>query len=387
MKGHMKYTHRALEKQLKSYLSAFPVIGITGPRQSGKSTMLQHVLKDEYTYVTFDDYKIISFFYDDPEKFMQTYNNKIIFDEVQKIPEIFSYIKMKVDKDRQNYGKFILTGSSQFSFLKNISESLAGRMGLLSLLPFQLSETPPSQRHDAIYQSSYPELVLRNYNLSSEWYSSYLETYLDKDIRQLFNIGDLRDFRRFISLLATKASNILNMTSFSNDLGVTVSTIKRWLSILEASYIIFFVPAYYNNFGKRITKSPKVYFYDTGLITYLVGIDSKTTYEKGPLKGPIFENFIISEILKKNMHAKKRSSLYYFRTSGGDEIDIIEEEGNHKNFIEIKSSSTFKTQMTKNIEKYKKTTDKGYLVYQGENFPYTHDVKVLNYENYLKHYS
>ena len=184
----MKYIPRVLEKQVKKFLKAFCVTGLTGPRQSGKSTMLKQLLKDEYTYVSFDDYRIFDFFYADPQKFMSIYNNKIIFDEVQKAPEIFNYIKLAVDEDRQNYGKFIITGSSQFSFLKCITESLAGRIGLLSLLPFQFSEIPSSKKEESIYKGSYPELVCRNYEYSNEWYSAYLETYLDKDVKLIYDV-------------------------------------------------------------------------------------------------------------------------------------------------------------------------------------------------------
>ena len=380
----MKYRKRVLEAKVKKYTKIFPVVGITGPRQSGKSTMLKHLFKDSYKYVSFDDYRIYDFFYEDPEKFIATYNNKVIFDEVQKVPEIFNYLKLAVDEDRQNYGKFIITGSSQFSFLKKITESLAGRIGLLSLLPFQYSDIPKKMRFEAIYKGSYPEMVCRNYKSSNEWYSSYLETYLDKDVRLIYNIGDLRDFRRFVSLLASKTSNILNMSKFSNDLGVTVTTIKRWLSILEASYIIFFLSPYYKNFNKRVVKSPKIYFYDTGLVCYLTGIQTKQLYEKGPMAGAIFENYVISEIMKKNIHNKSEHFLYYFRTSAGAEIDLIEENRGVKNWIEIKSTHTFKSLMTKPIEEFISSKETGYLLYQGKDFPYKANIKVLNYENYLE---
>lgn len=380
----MKYRKRILETKVKKYIKIFPVVGITGPRQSGKSTMLKELFKDRYKYVSFDDYRIYDFFYEDPEKFISTYNNKVIFDEVQKVPEIFNYLKLAVDQDRQNYGKFIITGSSQFSFLKKITESLAGRIGLLSLLPFQYSELPKKMKSEAIYKGSYPEIVCRNYKSSNEWYSSYLETYLDKDVRLIYNIGDLRDFRRFISLLASKTSNILNMSKFSNDLGVTVTTIKRWLSILEASYIIFFLSPYYKNFNKRVVKSPKIYFYDTGLVCYLTGIQTKQIYEKGPMAGAIFENYVISEIMKKNIHNKSEHFLYYFRTSTGEEIDLIEENRGVKNWIEIKNTQTFKSLMTKPIEAFIGKKEMGYLLYQGKDFPYKNNVKILNYERYLE---
>ncbi len=379
----MKYRKRILETNVKKYLKIFPVVGITGPRQSGKSTMLKHLFKDDYKYVSFDDYRICDFFYEDPEKFMSTYNNKVIFDEVQKVPEIFNYLKLAVDRDRQNYGKFIITGSSQFSFFKKITESLAGRIGLLSLLAFQHLEIPKKLQSEAIYKGSYPEIVCRNYKSSNEWYSAYLETYLDKDVRLMYNIGDLKDFHRFISLLASKTSNVLNMSKFSNDLGVAVTTIKRWLSILEASYIIFFLSPYHKNFNKRIVKSPKIYFYDTGLVCYLTGVQTKQLYERGPMAGAIFENYIVSEIMKNDIHKKLGHYFYYFRTSSGKEIDLIEESMGQKNWIEIKNTHTFKSLMTKSIEEFIGRKERGYLLYQGKDFPYKSNIKVLNYENYL----
>ncbi len=380
----MKYIPRILQKKLSEYLSIFPVVGITGPRQSGKSTMLKKTLKNKYRYVTFDDYKTINFLHEDPDQFIKTYGNKVIFDEVQKVPDLFPIIKIAVDNDRQNYGKFILTGSSQFAFLKNISESLAGRMGLLSLLPFQFKEVPFLQQNKSLYKGSYPELIIRNYKFSEEWYSAYLETYLEKDIKSLYNIGDLRDFRLFLTLLASKISKILNMSKISKDLGIAVSTIKKWISTLEASYVVFLLPAYYKNFGKRVTKNPKLYFYDTGLVAYLTGLKNKEHFEKGPLYGNLFENYIISEIQKNNMHKKLDKNLFYFRESNGDEIDLIEERKTiTRTLIEIKSGHTFKPLMAQTLKKYKTEKDIAYVLYAGENAPYKKDIKILNYKKYL----
>ena len=377
----MTYIHRAIEPVIKEYLTAFPVIGLTGPRQSGKSTLLQSILK-KYTYVTFDDYKLRSLFEHDPEKFMSIYESEVIFDEVQKVPEIFNYIKMAVDRDRQHYGKFVLTGSNQFAFLQNITESLAGRMGLLSLLPFQYSEIPKIMREEAIYRGSYPELVMREYQHSKAWYTSYVDTYLMKDVRQISNIGDIRDFQRFMNLLAANTAQILDLTHYANDLGVAVNTIKRWLSVLEASYIIFLLPPFYENYGKRIVKSPKVYFYDTGLVAFLTGITTKELYLHGPMAGSLFENYIVAEIAKKESHQKTNAHLYYLRTTHGVEVDLIVDRKMSKEFIEIKLSSTFKPRMVKAVEAFISNKDKGYLLYTGENFPYK-PITVVNYKDYL----
>ncbi len=378
----MSYLKRHLESTVKKYLKSFPVVGLTGPRQSGKSTLLLSLLKN-YQYVTFDDPQIVRFFETDPEKFMETYHDKVIFDEAQKAPEIFHYIKMAVDKNRSQYGKFIVTGSSQFSLLKNITESLAGRIGLLTLLPMEYAEIPPPLRHKSLYQGGYPELVTRHYRDTRLWYSAYLDTYLNKDVRALSQIGDIRDFHRFIELLAANASQLLNLSRFANDLGVSVATLKRWLSVLEASYIIFLLPPYYKNYGKRIIKSPKLYFYDTGLLAYLTGVDEASLYDKGPMTGSLFENFMVSEILKKECHHKTYANIYYLRTNHGVEVNLIIDRKTHKDWIEIKNSNTFKPKMLEAMTQFMEKNDKGYLIYKGKPFPYPEPIKILPYDDYL----
>lgn len=376
------YHHRVLEGKLAEYVNHFSAVGLTGPRQSGKSTLLLHQLRD-YQYVTFDDFRIVTLYHEDPNKFMRIYHNKVIFDEVQKVPEIFSDIKIAIDADRETKGKFILTGSSQFSLIKSITESLAGRIGLLSLLPYQFAEVPERLRSQSVYQGSYPELVKSHFDFSADWYSSYLDTYITKDVSDLANIGDKRDFRRLISLLAANTSQLLNMSTYAKDLGVDVKTIKKWISVLEASYIIFLLPPYHQNFGKRIVKSPKIYFHDTGLVSYLTGIQSKENFEQGPMQGSLFENYIVSDILKREIHNKSHAELFYYRSSNGEEIDLIIDRRSHQELIEIKSGETFTPRMTREIEKFKQEHAAGYLLYRGKTMPYLPDVRVMNYQEYL----
>ncbi|PCI24458.1 AAA family ATPase [Candidatus Peregrinibacteria bacterium] len=383
----MKYLPRDIEQTVKKYKNIFSVIGITGPRQAGKSTMLRHILP-EYEYVTFDDYEKIQLFHSDPEKFFSIYDSKVIFDEVQKVPEIFSWIKQKVDEDRENMGKYILTGSSQFGFIKGVNESLAGRIGMLSLLPLTLSEMQTdlidetSFGEKSIYKGSYPEIVMRDFQFSDEWYDSYMNTYIERDIKTIVEVGNLRDFRRCVSLLAARIGQELNMASLSREIGVSVPTIKRWISALEASYIIFLLPPYFNNFGKRIVKNSKIYFYDTGLAAFLTGISEKELAEKGPLSGPIFENFIIADIKKNIFHTKKQVNMYYLRTNHGVEIDLILDGKNIKEFIEIKSSVTWKTPMTKTVEAFVEDGT-GRLLYQGKTQKYLPNVFIQNYREFL----
>jgi len=378
----MKFNHRHIEQALKEYLDFFSVVGMTGPRQSGKSTLLQHVLSD-YAYVSFDDARTVDFFHDDPERFIRTYQDKVIFDEVQKAPELFNDIKIAVDKDRNKTGKFVLTGSSQFSFVKGISESLAGRIGLLTLLPYQYSEMPKNLRYQSIYRGSYPELVNKKYRLSQDWYDAYINTYLNSDVKTLTHIGDMRDFQRLIRLLAANTSQILNMTQYANDIGVDVKTIKRWISILEASYIIFLLPPYYKNYGKRIVKRPKIYFYDTGIVAYLTGIETRDHYEHGPMAGRIYENYLISEILKRELHCKTHAELFYLRTSSGLEVDLIVDRKKSKELIEIKKTETFRVRMLHAIDVFIEDGDQGYLIYNGKSLPYTDHINVKNYAEYL----
>ena len=319
----MIYIHRTLERTFNQFLGQFSSVGLTGPRQSGKSTMLKKLLAGDYEYVTFDDYDNVRTFHEDPKKFMRVHGDRVIFDEIQRVPELFNYVKIAIDEDRQRRGKFVLTGSSQFALMRNVTESLAGRIGLVRLLPFDYREIPQKLREESIYRGGYPELVLESYDNFRNWFSSYVETYLYRDVRDLSNVGELRDFRRCLQLLATRTAQLLNMSDIARDLGIAVNTVKRWISILEASYIIFLLPPFYKNYGKRITKSPKIYFYDTGLVSFLTGIKDADVFEHGPMYGPLFENYVVSEIMKREIHSKADSELFYYRTSNGVEIDLI----------------------------------------------------------------
>ena len=378
----MPYSTRQAESLLKRYLNAFPVVGMTGPRQSGKSTLAQHALPD-YTYVTFDDLQSREFFIDDPQGFMQFYHDRVIFDEVQNVPEIFSMLKYAVDQDRAQYGKFILTGSCQFNLLNHISDSLAGRIGLMSLLPYQYSELPLSAQQQVRLKGAYPEIVERDYTEYELWYSAYIETYLNRDVRLLSQIGDMRDFQRFIMLLAANAAQQMNYSHYAHALGVSVPTIKRWLSILEASYIIFLLPPYFNNYNKRIVKSPKLYFYDNGLVTYLMGIKTQEQLLRGPMAGALFENFVIAELIKKERHVGGQGQFYYYRTSQGQEIDLIIHRGQRKDLFEIKQTQTFKSAMVQHLSLIKEEQDESHFLYCGKTLPPRQDVQLINYAEFL----
>ncbi|MBK8662698.1 MAG: ATP-binding protein [Ignavibacteriales bacterium] len=380
------YIPRTAEKTLLKYLSAFPVVGLTGPRQSGKSTLLKELLKDEYKYVTFDSPTTVAEFRDDPERFMRINGDKVIFDEAQKAPEIFTYVKIAVDNDREKYGKFILSGSSQFTLMKKITESLAGRIGLLTLLPMQFSEIPLNLHEESIFKGGYPELVKRDYNFRNEWYQAYINTYLEKDLRSISDIGNIRDFFRLIKLLAARCSQMINFSELASELGVVVNTVKHWLSVLEASYIIFFLPPFFDNLGKRIVKSPKLYFYDTGLVSFLTGIDTEGQFENSLLTGPLFENYIVSEVKKIIEHKKLFFNLYYYRTAAGVEIDLIVDKNQSQEWIEIKTSETFQTKFINSIERTKSPEEIGKLVYRGLTKAGADGIGILNYKDFLQEF-
>lgn len=377
----MPYIPRILEQAIRETLQHFCVLGLTGPRQSGKSTLLRQVFP-EYEYLTFDDYRVLDFFGHDPEAFMAQHQNQVIFDEAQKAPLLFNYVKMAVDNDRQHYGKFILTGSSQFHLMEEITESLAGRIGLLSLLPMQFSEIPTGLQTKAFLRGAYPEIILQEFENVSAWYGAYLETYLTRDVQSLAHVGDLRDFRRCLNLLAANVGQILNMSNLAKDVGTSVTTIRRWISVLEASYILFLLPPYYQNLGKRIVKSPKVYFWDTGVVAYLLNLDSPLQ-PQNPFSGHLFENYVISEIHKQVKHSASHTELYYFRTSHGEEVDLLLSHTQKIEWIEIKQTSTLRMAFLDNIRKWMRAGDCGVLLYQGRTESLSPEVQAFRVQDYL----
>jgi hypothetical protein len=377
------YYRRAAESLTKRYLKLFPVVGVMGPRQSGKSTMLKKLLGEKYTYVTFDDFELKELFFNDPKKFISRYNNHIIFDEAQYIPELFPIIKQAVDADRRNYGKFVITGSGQFLMGKHISESLAGRIGLVPLLPMQYNEIPLRKQKTSIFSGGYPELVLRNWRGKQAWFNAYLETYIQKDLRLLTNISDLHAFTLFLRFLAANATQTLNLSGISREIGISVATLSRWLSVLESSYIIFLLQPFYRNLGKRLIKSPKIYFVDTGLLSFLTGTHTYDQWDNGIMYGAVFENFIVSELFKKIGHGGQAASLFFLRTNHGDEIDVIIDHGNKIDLIEIKASVTYRPVFHKTLAKFDLPAASKNIVFQGRTTLVLEDIKAWNYSDFL----
>lgn len=354
------YIQRTIEQLLPGILATFPCLAVTGPRQSGKSTLLRHALPD-YRYVTLDDPAVLEQAHSDPVFFLDGLGERCIIDEIQLAPGILSYVKMRVDADRSRNGRFVFTGSQQFGMIRNLGDSLAGRIALLDLLPFAAGEM---QQIVAVkgglelfaascLTGAYPQLAVTPAIDRRLWYSSYIQTYLERDIRSLYDIGSLREFHRFMQLLAVRCSQMLNMSGFATDLGVSVTTIKRWLSVLEAGRIIFLLPPYFNNLGKRITKMPKVYFLDTGLACHLAGVRDREQLLEGPMAGALFENYCLQETVKCFANQGEQPRLSYVRTNNGLEVDLIIEGPNLRPLpVEIKLSRTPTLALASGLNRY-----------------------------------
>jgi predicted AAA+ superfamily ATPase len=378
------YYSRVIERLTLDYLSQFRVVGIMGPRQSGKSTMIKHLLRDKYTYVTFDRIENREFFYINPEAFIRKHNNKVAFDEVQQVPELFSRIKVIADENPLDKGRFVLTGSGQYLLSKNISESLAGRIGLITVLPFQYQETPELFRMNIVATGGYPEVVVGSFSNPDIYFESYLNTYVQKDLRSMLNITDLNAFTLFLRLLATRAAQLLNLSDLAKETGISVTTLSRWLSVLEASYIIFLIRPYFQNLGKRLVKAPKVYFYDNGLLSYLIGASSLGSWEKHDMAGELFENYIVAEIRKNFYHKGVFADLFYLRTNHGDEIDLLIDNKNSVNAIEIKMTDAYNTRFHKTLEKLSLPQWKKEVIYSGQTIAATSEIMAWNYREYLQ---
>lgn len=379
----MKYYNRTIETLVKKISQQFPIVLITGPRQVGKSTLLKHLFQSEYQLVSLDDPLLQNQIAQDPMLFMQNYaSQKLIIDEVQYNPELFPYLKMSVDQQHDN-GKFILTGSQSFVLMNHVTESLAGRVAILNLqgtslreqveIDFNLPFLPKDDYLEAretklvkyqnlwekIHRGYLPRLV---FNPEVDWriyYESYLQSYIERDIRSLTQVGDERLFLRFMIALAARSGELLNYQSMAKDLGVSIDTIKRWVSILEASHIIYLLRPYSNNHLKRAIKTPKVYFLDTGLLAYLTGWPNALTMMRGAQSGNIFETFILSDILKSYLNAGiVRPPLYFYRDRDGKEIDLLIENGEDIYPIEIKASANPTLKMAQNFSVLNKIKDR-----------------------------
>ena len=374
------FVNRSISNLILDYLKYFPVVCVTGPRQSGKTTLIKKLFP-EYHYFSFEDPENQFIFQNDPKGFLNSIKGGAILDEAQNIPEIFSYLQGIVDEPDFS-GKFIVSGSQNFLLLKNVSQSLAGRTGIVNVLPFAVAEINNIFSVDAnerLLKGFYPR-VLSN-NIPPElFYPNYIKTFIERDILNVKSITDKTSFYRFLKLCAARCSQILNYSQLAVDCGISVNTAKSWLSLLESSFIVFLLPPYFENISKQLVKSPKLYFYDTGLVASLLDIKNAEYLQGHPMYGALFENMIIAEIMKISTFTQNSLNCFFLRDKTGHEIDLVI-RNKDLTFIEIKSGTTFKTDSLKNINYFsgKIKQNKKYVIYQGNDEFENNNVRIVNW--------
>lgn len=370
---------RALQQKARSY----PIVVVTGPRQSGKTTLVREVFAHK-PYISLEDLDQRDFAIHDPRGFLAQFQKGAILDEIQRCPELLSYLQGIVDNQRE-MGLFILTGSQQLALMRNITQSLAGRAGLVQLLPFSLQELtsllPSKTLEELMFEGFYPPIYDRPVN-PKHWQLDYINTYLERDVRELLKVQDLRTFQLFTRLCAARTGQLLNLSSLATDCGVTHNTIKAWISILEASYIIFLLPPYHRNFNKRLIKSPKLYFYDTGLACALLNIQTPDALVTHSQRGALFETFVVSELYKQRFNQSEPAEFYFWRDSQGREVDLLWPDGEQLTALEIKSGHTITQEALKNLLEWQQlasstTSSKAYLIYAGHEKQVRQGVHIL----------
>lgn len=357
---------REAEKAIITLAAQFKAVAVIGPRQSGKTTLVRYIFKDK-AYVNFENPDTRLYAIEDPRGFLSNYPNGAVFDEVQRVPEIFSYLQQILDESSTN-GLFIITGSNNFLIQENISQSLAGRVGYLKLLPLTLNEIRDSKStvNQYIFKGAYPSLFNNTTDITL-WYSNYIRTYIERDVRLIKNITNLVTFERFLRLCAGRIGQLLNMNNLAVETGVDNKTISAWISVLETSFVLFRLRPYHKNFNKRIVKMPKLYFYDTGLASRLLGIQNSAQIDIHPFKGALFENLVIVDMLKSRFNKAKTTNLYFWRDNVGNEIDVLIDKGLTSIPVEIKSGQTVTKDYFKGVKYWNKLTKEegGFVVYGG----------------------
>lgn len=357
------WIERLYEPTIKRFEGRFPVVLVTGPRQVGKTALLRHLYPD-HTYVSFDHPALARQAAESPEEFFRSLQEPVILDEVQYVPQIFRYLKVRVDQDRKP-GRFFLTGSQSFSLMQGVSESLAGRCGILEMHSLSFREVCD---HDSkisetqyFFRGGFPELYVRFMDKPQDWFGSYLSTYLERDVRNIKNVGDLRDFERFLRAVAARTGQILSYSEIARDVGITPNTAKQWISVLQVSGQIYLLEPYYRNVGKRLVKSPKLYMLDMGLNCSLVGISAWEDFVRSPMAGALWETFVVTEVLRYFHVQGLKPPLWFWQTSMGDEVDLLIEKG--KRFIAIECKLTEEPQAAhwKGLETFKKIYGKDHI--------------------------
>lgn len=381
------FVNRKIESIIKSQQSKFPILAITGPRQSGKTTLLQRMFKD-FRYVSLENPDMRSFATDDPTGFLNEYNENVILDEVQRVPTLFSYLQTKVDVSRK-MGQYILSGSQNFHLLNSITQTLAGRVALFKLLPLDFEELKAAK----LLEKSYPQTLFKGFYPAifdrdidpKIFYTNYIQTYVEKDVTELLNIKDLKTFRTFLGLCAARAGQLLNISALANDCNISQPTAKAWLSILESSYIIFLLNPFHQNFNKRLVKSPKLYFYDTGLLCHLLRIKSANEIIVNRLKGNLFENLILAELQKKNYHQYTDLDYYFWQDSNANEIDVLLKNNDVFDVYEIKATETISLELFKQMDRFAELAApervNKTLIYGGQENQTRSKYKILSWKN------
>jgi len=373
---------RKAASELKQLAAQFKAIAVTGPRQSGKTTLVRDVFKNR-AYVNLENPDVMRFAKEDPRGFLSNYPDGAILDEVQRAPELFSYLQQILDEQQRN-GLFILTGSNNFLLQDTISQSLAGRVGYLFLLPLSLAEINSAEYsvNHLLFKGGYPVLYDREIDVG-KYYGNYIRTYVERDVRLLKNITDLYAFERFLHLCAGRIGQLLNMSSLATEVGVDVKTISSWIGVLEASFIVFRLQPYHKNFNKRIVKMPKLYFYDTGLALALMGVENESQLMIHPFRGNLFENMVIIDILKQRFNQGKSNNLFFWRNNVGNEIDLLIKKQGRRFPVEIKSGQTISEDYFKGIKYWEKMTkdEGGFLIYGGNMYQKrSHSITVVPFK-------
>ncbi len=376
---------RTIQVQLKKLAAMYPVVTITGPRQSGKTTLAKMTFPD-YRYVSLENFDVRQMAEADPKGFLKSYAAPVILDEIQRVPALLSYIQTIVDENKSS-GQYILTGSHQPQLGQGVSQSLAGRTGILQLLPLSISELASADivlsRDQYITQGFMPRLYDTSLD-AKNLYRDYFSTYVEKDVRMMLNIKNLSAFEAFVKLLAGRVGQLVNLSSLANDVGISAPTLKEWLSVLEASFIVFQLPCYFENFGKRLVKSKKLYFTEVGLAAWMLGIETPEQVARDPLFGGLFENMVVMEALKSRFNAGEMPNLYFLRDSQGLEADLLLRKSHNELIpIEIKGGMTWNKDFCRNLLKLRKLSDKfvsGYVIYSGDLTPEIDGIKYLNFK-------
>ncbi|MBR1732416.1 MAG: ATP-binding protein [Alloprevotella sp.] len=382
------FIHRSLGHTLLEAAPYFPVLCVTGPRQSGKSTLVNHLFAD-YKRFSMEDIDVRSAAMSDPRQFLNQTSEGMIIDEVQRVPELLSYIQGIVDNNPER--RFVLTGSSNFALLRSVSQSLAGRVGMFELLPMAFEEVredmDASSLDEILYNGLYPA-VCAGKSVARFLYPSYVKTYLERDVRDLLQVRNLMQFNTFLRLCASRIGSLFNASELASEVGVDSKTITSWLSILQTSYIVFLLPPYYANTRKRLVKSPKLYFCDTGLACYLLDIESPEQLSRDKMRGHLFENFIVMEALKHRYNAGRESNLFFYRDSNNNEIDLLMLTGQKADGYEIKSAATYHPSFAAKLEKMpsyvKAEVGRRAVIYTGTFEREGAEIEIRNWRNFLR---